>query len=465
MRPPSPSVATLLRTGLRRAVAAHVTAYLVAIGCGLPEWVGGERVAPRKPRETEAQDPQLLPPDEAARLAEELRQARVDAATARDQAEQANARLAAMEERLLPLLTGPDDGPVLEFGGYVKVDVLASRYSDGDLPSDSIGRDFFVPGTIPVGGMRESEDLDFHARETRLHLAVSDTVGEHVLGAYAEVDFMVSPTGDERVSNSYLPRMRHAYLTWNEWLIGQTWTTFMDVATLPESVDFIGPSGSTSFGRQPLVRHTRGNFAIALENPETTVTPLGGGRIEADDNSLPDLVARYTWASDLGHVQLGGLLRQLSLEDAGLGVDDDELGWGVSLSGKAWFGADDLRWMVIHGDGLGRYVGLNFANGAAITTDGSLEPIGTTSGFVAYRHWWDDRWRSNVVASGMAVDNPVQYTGPDVNRSNWSAQVNLLVNPVPRLTLGIEYLTGLRELESGEDGRLERVQFMASYAF
>ena len=65
----------------------------------------------------------------------------------------------------------------------------------------------------------------------------------------------------------------------------------------------------------------------------------------------------------------------------------------------------------------------------------------------------------------MEVDNPVSFTGDGVNRLNWSAQVNLMYSPEPSVTFGIEYLAGLRELESGADGRLDRLQFMAKFDF
>ncbi len=37
----------------------------------------------------------------------------------------------------------------LTWGGYVKVDALASRFSEGEV-AQSTSRDFYVPGTIPV---------------------------------------------------------------------------------------------------------------------------------------------------------------------------------------------------------------------------------------------------------------------------------------------------------------------------
>jgi len=392
------------------------------------------------------------------------------AAAASAAAISARAQTEALSERAEPVLARAETqaaGPEFFWGGYIKADVLLSDYDDGDVPIGNIGRDFLVPSTIPVGGTAETTDLDFHTRQTRLFAGTRYRIDDdHVLGSYVEMDFLVTPGGNERVSNSFVPRMRHAYLTYNNWLIGQTWNTFMDVATLPDVVDFIGPSGSTSFGREPMIRYSKGGFAVALENPETTVSPNGGGaQIVADDSLLPDLAMRYTWKRDWGHLQVAGLLRRLELENATLGVDDRELSWGLSLSGKLNVGADDLRWMLIHGDGLGREVGLNFANGAVITDDQQLASLGTTGGFAAYRHVWHPQWRSTAVFSYMAVDNPVQFTGIAANKNNWSSSINLMYSPVSPLTFGVEFIHAERELESSESGQLNRLQFMGKYTF
>ncbi len=375
-----------------------------------------------------------------------------------------------MKARAEPVLAAAEEekaGPEFYWGGFIKADAIVSDFSEGEVAPGSIGRDFFVPSTIPVGGEGEGAVTDLHARQSRVNFGLRHQVDENnKLGAFVEFDFLATAGGDERVSNSYSPRMRHAFITWNNWLVGQTWNTFMDVGTLPESVDFIGPAGSTSFGRQTQIRYDNGNFAIALENPETTVTPFGGGgRIVTDDHLLPELAARYTWKGDWGHVQLGGMLRQLAYEDAEAGIDDDEMSWGASLSGKFPIGRDDIRWMLHHGDGLGRHIGLNFVNAAVLTDAGELEAISTTGGFVAYRHWWSERLRSTAVFGYLDVDNPVEYTGSGVNSGNWSGQINLFYDPVDSLSFGVEYLTAEREIEAGDSGRLDRVQFTGKYSF
>lgn len=399
----------------------------------------------------------------------ELETASEEVAAARAQAEQARRKLDEIAERVEPAIAIAEQQearPNFTFGGYVKTDFMATDFDDGELPGDSVGRDFLVPSTIPIGGQGEGVKLDAHVRESRFHFQTDHTIGDgHEITSFIQLDFLTTPFGNERVSNSFSPRLRHAFFTYNDLLIGQTWNTFMDVPALAESVTFLGASGSTSFGRQPQIRYSPGNFAIALENSETTVTPVDGGRIETDDNNVPDLNVRHTWDSEWGHLQVAGILRQLKYEDRNIDIDDSTLGWGVSFSGKVLLGRDDLRWILHYGDGIGRYVGLNFANDAAIRPDGTLEAIGTAGGFAAYRHWWNRKWRSNVILSYLEVDNPGQFDGLRVNRSNWSGQVNLLYSPVPPMSFGLEYLVAEREVETRETGQMNQLHFMAKYIF
>jgi hypothetical protein len=355
----------------------------------------------------------------------------------------------------------------LKIGGYVKADYMYSDFGDGAVAGNSVGRDFYVPSTIPVGGVGEAY-TDFHAQETRIHLTSEHNLesGDYIK-AYVEVDFLVGDNGDERISNSYQPRMRHAFVQWNKWLFGQTWNTIFNVGALPDLLDFVGPAESTVFGRQVMIRYTNGPWQISAENPETTITPFGGGaRIVSDDNKIPDFVGRYNFSGDWGQWSIAGILRELAYEDSGLGIDSSEVGFGISVAGKFNVGEkDDFRWMVSGGKGLGRYVGLNIVNGAVLDENNELEAIDTLSAFLAYRHFWTDRFRSSVALGWFSADNPTELTGLNVTKEAQSLHANFIWTPLPKLDLGVEYIFAKREIESGADGDLNRFQFSAKYAY
>lgn len=386
------------------------------------------------------------------------------------------------------LITGPAAAVSTTFGdtevslgGYIKLDVIYSSYSDavgGNAPEDR-GRTFTIPALIPVEAPGSDRDgaTDFTARESRFNLKTVTAKGGHRLTAFVEMDFL-DPAFDgpaqgsnERLVNDAGVRLRHAFVSWESpaggsWLFGQTWSTFMDLGAYPDLLDFIGPSEGMTFVRQALVRYTNGPIQIALENPQTTITPNGGGaRISNDNDNLPDLVTKFSVNSPRGGMlSISGLLRQL--DGGGMGATGDKaIGYGINVSGKQMLGANDVRFQLNYGDGIGRYLGLNTANGAVIDNNGELESIEAFGGYVAYRQVWSARWRSTISYGFFSADNDVALTGTGVTKQAQSINVNLLHSPVAGLTVGGELIYDDRELESGADGSLSRLQFTAKYAF
>ena len=357
----------------------------------------------------------------------------------------------------------------LKFGGYVKADFIASNYDGGDPANGDLLRDFYLPGSIPVGGADESTATDFNARQTRFWLTTEGLLGGHKVGTRLEMDFQVLPgTGDQRTTSPSNLALRRAFVTVDNWLFGQEWTNFQNIAVLPDTADYIGASEGTVFARQVQVRYTRGPFSISVENPETTVTPfLGATRIIADDNSLPDVTARYVLTRPWGEASVSGIVRQLAYETTGAGaIDSSTTGWGLSAAAKIKIGEkDDLRVMLSGGEGIGRYVGLNFANDAVLDASGDLEAIGLIAGFASYRHVWSPQWRSNLTYSAQSVDNDLTLIGVATNKSAQSLRGNLIWTPLPALDLGAELMFGERELESGASGELTRLQIFAKYGF
>jgi hypothetical protein len=353
------------------------------------------------------------------------------------------------------------------YAGYVKVDAIAQRTSGGQSPSGSLLRDFLIPGLIPVGGTPSGYDTDFSARQTRFILKTATDVGaEHKLNSHIELDFMVTDGGDERVSNSYVPRMRQAFITYDNWLFGQAWSTFQNVGALPDSLDFIGPTPGTVFARQPMIRWSKNGWQIAVEQSETVVTTPTGGRVITGDDTIPDIVVRYDHKRDWGTLTAAAIARKLTMSDDDFGNADDALGYGLSLSGKVKVGArDDLRFMATAGDGLGRYIGVNIVNDAAVDAGGNLDPIFTYSGFAAYQHWWAKRLRSVVSGAYFKADNPVLLTSNQVTDESWNALANLIWSPVDPLDIGIEVMYANRTLEDGRSGDLRRLQFSTRYNF
>ncbi len=374
-------------------------------------------------------------------------------------------------------------GTKFTYGGYVQLDSLTTDYQEGD-PGNRLIDDFLVPSLIPVEPMEGSADnfvdTNIHAKGSRFYFDTSTDTAAGNISSRIELDFMLSENGDERISNSWNSRIRHAYVKWQysedaSILAGQTWSTFFNVGALPDLIDFVGPVG-TIFDRQPLVRWTKGPWQFAVENPATRLNQVEDGlpQIRLDDaEDLPDIVARYNGKTGDLSWSFAAIARELGYEDRSESDSfkedsDEEFGYGLSLAGKWMLGKDDIRFMASYGSALGRYMGLNSYNDGYIADDGSIDTIDQWGAFVAYQHYWSPRWRSTFSLSASGADNPSTTEFMDagsLNKSYQSFHANLNFLPAPRMQIGGELIYGYRELEDGREGELYRIQFAVKHAF
>ncbi|MFC6199671.1 DcaP family trimeric outer membrane transporter [Ponticaulis profundi] len=367
-----------------------------------------------------------------------------------------------------PESANPVDGmrigdTIVKVGGFVDLDAHVTNLSDGSFGASSIARDFYIPGATPIGG-EETTATDFTAQATRFFISANRDIGENKVAAHIEMDFLGSMQGDQRVSNSYSPRLRRAFLDFNNWRIGQEWSTFQNTSAIPESASFLVLSDGMIFERQAMIRYTAGNWQFALENGNATITPVGGGRIEADGNLIPDVIGRYNFSGDYGNVSVAAIARQLRLESGA--IDEETFGYGLSVSGKLNAGArDDIRFALTAGEGIGRYIGLNAANGAAIDpVTGELEAIPSVGGLIAWRHPFAETARLNIGYSGLFIDNP-DFAVASMTESTQSVFGALLWDLAPKVTVGTELMFGQRETKGGDDGNITRFTFSTKYAF
>ena len=374
--------------------------------------------------------------------------------------------------QLTTLTPGSPSGTTVKIGGFVKADFMATKAHDGQLADGATGRALYIPGQTPVGGKGSDIDYDAHAKFSRFNIGI-DTVSDagDKAGAFLEMDFFGNALGNQTSTNTYGVTVRHAYAYWNHWLAGQTWSNFMDVSALPDAVDFIGPTDGVIFSRQAQIRYSNGGFSAALENPETTIIPNGGGApVNSDRGSLPDLTLRYGWKGDWGTFGVGALLRSLEINRAATGtasaINDSQGTLALTVGGKWVLGKhDDLRYQVTAGDGMNRYIGLAVTADSALSADGDLDAISGFAGYVAWRHAWSPKLRSNLIFARSQYDNPIDLTGTGVNKSVQSFRVNLFYSPMPKLDVGVELMRANREIESGVDGALTRLQFTTKYSF
>lgn len=451
----------------RRLLAAAVALALLAPGAALAQ-TAKERELEARVAQLERMVEQLLAQQEqtSATVAE----TRADVAEVRTAQTAAPAAPADGKPRIQtsPIMPSANAGTTFSYGGMIKFDTLVTDTSDGRIADGGAGRMFYLPATIPVGGPgADGGDpyFDTHAAFSRFWLSADHvTDGGDKFKALIEVDMFGGGSanlGNEESTNTHGVTVRHAWVSWNEWLAGQTWSNFMDVAALPEAVDFVGPTDGTIFVRQAQLRYTKGPWSFSIENPETTVMPFGGGtKFRSGDNSLPDVTARWTTKGDWGHFAVAGLLRQYKL------ADETDTGASVSVSGRFNIGtSDDIRYAVNVGQGIGRYLAFGLGTDVLADANGDIHALDGYGAFVAWRHAFTPKLRSNLMYSRAEFDNDRALTGFGVTEMAHSFHANLIYSPFPKLDVGAEVIFGQRFLEDDREGDLTRVQTHVKYTF
>lgn len=360
----------------------------------------------------------------------------------------------------------PGSNTSVTIGGYIKADAIYSSKSAGVY---SQGDQVLVPALIPLGsqGLNQKKQLTLHARESRFNIKTDTPTDKGAVTTFLEFD-LFGADGNEVVSNSHGLRLRHAYGTLGGLLVGQTWSTFMDPGSLPETLDFGGSVGEM-FIRQAQVRWTQpfsgGKWSVALENPDTSASQTTGVAHRADADRSPDLIGRVDFNSGKSRYSIAGMARNFRVDSAASpAITEGKWGGAIGFYGVIpTVGKDDFRFSLNYGN-LGRYAGQGFFSDAVITTSGELDLPNQWGGIASYRHFWTSNLRSTIALSALSSD----YQAPvaaSLNKSAQSVHLNLIWSPVPKTDLGIEYIYARREIVSGESGILNRVQMSARYFF
>lgn len=361
----------------------------------------------------------------------------------------------------------PGTNTSVKFGGYAKLDAIEDV-------GGSYGAQYANFAAIPLssnGASRQGSQFNMHARQSRLNMETRTPTDYGDLKTFMEVDFFGSARGNANTTNGEGLQLRQAYGQVGRFLVGQTWSNFMDMDAYPESLDYIGPSGLT-FVRQPQVRFTdtitpKVNYAVAIEAPNSDFTPAVG--TDTSMNNVPDFTGKLQYKDTFGELSLRGLARELRAgnNSTPAGTSDSAFGWGVGLSGKinTW-DKDAIFFQGVYGDGVGHYLFdvANSLNGSTYVTN-HIRPQEAWGGYVGYQHYWSPTWRSNVLAGYTGIDNDVALTGVNVNKEIMSQHVNLIWQPNNTYRIGLEYMHGYREQESGIDGDLDRIQTSFMYSF
>ncbi|WP_246065480.1 DcaP family trimeric outer membrane transporter [Hydrocarboniclastica marina] len=352
-------------------------------------------------------------------------------------------------------------GTTITFSGFIKADMIAGSNGDGTKNTYSVG----VPRNFAGFARNDSSswNVGLTARESRFAFGTStEDVAGHTLETYLEMDFNddMESNGNELVSNSYNPRLRQAYGSWNGWTAGQTYTTFTDLAVLPEIMNQ-GKMAAFIYVTQPQVRYTMaapgGSLMMALENPEDGISSIDAD--EYDDQSLPDFVARYNLRNSYGMYSVSGMARRLE-------VDDDETWAGAaSIAARVpTIGRDNVRLQYSYG-ALGRYMGLLTYPDVQLEDQAADEAKAFVSQGLtaAYQHFWTEAWRSNLVGSHTEAVSDGSGLGVEASTS---VHASLVWSPHAKMSYGLEYAHWtFKQPVTRDKDEYQQVMLSAKYDF
>lgn len=351
--------------------------------------------------------------------------------------------------------------------GYAQLD---ATYDFKGRNSDPDGMDWasFVaaqPLDKSVVGQRKNQ---FYTtmKTSRLGLETSTPINGNNLRVKIEGDFNApNYYQGEGQTNSVLFRLRHAFGEYNNLLIGQTWSNFLDLGSFADTVDFNGP-GAVPLIRQPQIRYTvplsTGKLALSLENPQSIALGVSAPNVNSDRR--PDVTANFTTTFKDGH---------FSARVATLNYHTDtqsKQGYALGIGGSYKLsGSDTVVAQVNGGKGIGRYMLNSFLQGAN-EVGGQIQLWKAVGGHVGYTHAWNEKTRSNLIYaytkfSGSSALEALSSAGAyEPNKNIQEVAINTFWSPYKNTELGLEYAWGQRETFAGDKGTQSRVNATARFS-
>jgi hypothetical protein len=323
----------------------------------------------------------------------------------------------------------------------------------------------FAPYDIPVNEVKIADlsSVYIGARQSRFGVEGEASTKVGHIRTYMEVDFASN--------TSSFWRLRHAYAEWNFFKIGYTWTTFMDNASLPTTVEFEGPNSALE-KRHGLVRYERKfglkNIAgISFEVPQADYyNPADTLLDNKNKESNFDIAGRYKYLHHLGHIQLAGILRRIDyLHQSQIDV---LYGWGILLSTVININAKNIIYtQYSFGESIANYyVGFTNRQLDAVYDPGldRMTAKAIHGGFTTYTHIFNPKWRFSVTG-GLSYLNVEEFEPANSFKSSQYLAGNFFFYPIETINIGIEMTTGSRTNLDDQKGNATRISMISIFSF
>ncbi|MDM1781905.1 DcaP family trimeric outer membrane transporter [Acinetobacter sp. 10FS3-1] len=297
------------------------------------------------------------------------------------------------------------------------------------------------------------------AKTTRIGLDFKTNVNGAEVGGKLESDFAGS-------SDSF--RIRHAYLTYENWLIGQTQSNFLSNHA-PFMIDFsTNVGGGTT--RTPMVRY---GFDLAPATQLFLAAEKPNSSAEGIKSSVPTLTAKlaHNFDDNKGNASARALVEVYKDED----INKRKTGWGLA-AGTTYQVLDPLKATldVSYTKGVnGILYGTN-ANAAFVQAedDRRIEQNEIWAVQTGLTYSILPNLKTSLGYGALFADKDTDYAKINntplnivANKEVQQAWLNLVYSPVKPLEFGIEYVNGERKTFNNEKFKDNRIGLMSKYSF
>ncbi|MBT6964554.1 MAG: hypothetical protein HN993_10730 [Lentimicrobiaceae bacterium] len=332
--------------------------------------------------------------------------------------------------------------------------------------------DDFTTSQIPINPSPYQNMFRFHmtARQSRLNFGINYNTPWGKLKGFVSGDFY---SGNEGIISRF--RLREAYFEIGNLLLGQTNTTMGNPDVVPTTVDFQGPNSATTL-RNPMIRYSskigKGwSYILAIEMRGGDISPFK--KTGKPFTFIPTLVGNINKEGDWGVVTLSAMsdITSYFYADSVTGsgiVKKAKVGYGGAVSAiiNTWK-KDHFSIFYIAGKGVANFIsdlsGLGY-NGMPDYATKELMLLSSMGGFIAYTHYWDDKFSSNIIYSYVNLEKTDLLADTAFKSSNY-ALINLFYSPFERLNFGVEYIWGELFVQDNENGTANCLQFLAQFKF
>lgn len=225
-------------------------------------------------------------------------------------------------------------------------------------------------------------------------------------------------------------------------------------------------------GRATQIRYQRKvsdrwKLAVALEGFDSLGIENSHGLPGRASAQLPQFALRADYRWKTGVLLLGSSVAQLRWDGGADGSHDTALQVDAVVGGRQYVGKRNyFTWNVSYGKGSGENImafGGSDAN-AVLRADGTLETIPAFATVLGYWHRWNDEWTSNASYAYGWLDAP-DSRDPLALKRGGIGHVNLIWQPLPQFSAGLEYMWGAKRATNDALGNASRVQGMVKFEF